>query len=125
MPPSPPPPCRWVSQLRRAHACNTPALIRGSVVSTIGRGEILIDLPAQIPGEEALDGMKADIKGNLYLSAPGGVWIFDASGKHLGTVTAPHPVRNFAWAGSDGRTLYLCARSALYRIDLLIPGIRP
>jgi gluconolactonase len=92
---------------------------------TIGRGEILIDLTPQIPGEEALDGMKADIKGNLYLSAPGGVWIFAASGKHLGTVTAPHPVHNFAWGGKDGRTLYLCARSALYRIDLLIPGIRP
>jgi len=69
--------------------------------------------------------MKADIKGNLYLSAPGGVWIFDAAGKHLGTVTAPRPVHNFAWGGRDGRTLYLCARSALYRIDLLIPGIRP
>ena len=92
---------------------------------TIGRGVILIDLTQQIPGEEALDGMKADIKGNLYLSAPGGVWIFDPSGKHLGTVTAPHPVHNFAWGGRDGRTLYLCARSALYRIDLLIPGIRP
>jgi len=92
---------------------------------TIGRGEILIDLTPQIPGEEALDGMKADIKGNLYLSAPGGVWIFDPSGKHLGTVTAPHPVHNFAWGGKDARTLYLCARSALYRIDLLIPGIRP
>jgi gluconolactonase len=92
---------------------------------TIGRGEILIDLTPQIPGEEALDGMKADIKGNLYLSAPGGVWIFDPSGKHLGTVTAPHPVHNFAWGGKDARTLYLCARSSLYRIDLLIPGIRP
>ena len=30
-----------------------------------------------------------------------------------------------ATGGEDGRTLYLCARSALYRIDLLIPGIRP
>ena len=92
---------------------------------SIGRGEILIDLTPQIPGEEALDGMKADIKGNLYLSAPGGVWIFDPSGRHLGTVTAPHPVHNFAWGGKDARTLYLCARTALYRIDLLIPGIRP
>jgi gluconolactonase len=92
---------------------------------TLGRGEILIDLTAQIPGEEALDGMKADVKGNLYLSAPGGVWIFDAAGKHLGTITAPRPVHNFTWGGPEGRTLYLCARSSLYRIDLLIPGIRP
>jgi len=92
---------------------------------TIGPGEIFIDLTQQIPGEEALDGMKADVRGNLYLSAPGGVWIFDDSGKHLGTVTAPKPVHNFAWGGRDGRTLYLCARTALYRIDLLLPGIRP
>ncbi len=92
---------------------------------SVGKGEIFIDLTARIPGEEALDGMKADRQGNLYLSAPGGVWIFDSTGRHLGTITAPKPVHNFAWGGPDGRTLYLCARSALYRIQLLVPGIRP
>jgi gluconolactonase len=92
---------------------------------TLGQGVVLIDLTQQIPGDEALDGMKADVRGNLYLSAPGGVWIYDAHGRHLGTITAPRPVHNFAWGGKDGRTLYLCARSALYRIDLLQPGIRP
>ena len=91
----------------------------------VGKGEVFIDLTQQIPGDEALDGMKADIKGNLYLSAPGGVWIFDSNGKHLGTIRAPKPVHNFAWGGDDGRTLYLCARSALYRVQLLIPGVRP
>ena len=92
---------------------------------SLGRGEIFIDLTAQIPGEEALDGMKMDVQGHLYVSAPGGVWIFDGQGRHLGTITAPHPVHNFAWGGRDGRTLYLCARSALYRINLLQEGIRP
>jgi len=92
---------------------------------TLDRGATFIDLTTQVPGEEALDGMKVDIQGNLYLSAPGGVWIFDAKGTHLGTITAPKPVHNFAWGGNDGRTLYLCARSALYRVQLLIPGIRP
>jgi gluconolactonase len=91
----------------------------------VGKGEVFIDLTRQVPGDEALDGMKADVKGNLYLSAPGGVWIFDATGKHLGTIRAPKPVHNFAWGGDDGRTLYLCARSALYRVQLLIPGVRP
>jgi gluconolactonase len=92
---------------------------------TLGPGEIFIDLTSQIPGEEALDGMKMDVQGHLYVSAPGGVWIFDAQGRHLGTITAPHPVHNFAWGGRDGRTLYLCARTALYRINLLQEGIRP
>jgi gluconolactonase len=92
---------------------------------SLGRGVIFIDLTQPVPGEEALDGMKADVRGNLYLSAPGGVWIFDPQGRHLGTISAPRAVHNFAWGGKDGRTLYLCARSALYRIELLQPGIRP
>ena len=92
---------------------------------SIGRSEVFIDLTAQVPGEEALDGMKVDVQGNLYVSAPGGVWIFNASGKHLGTISAPKPIHNFAWGGEDGRTLYLCARSNLYRIPLLVPGVGP
>jgi gluconolactonase len=92
---------------------------------SLSRGEAFIDLTQRIPGEEALDGIKVDVQGNLYVSAPGGIWIFDSTGKHLGTITAPKPVHNFAWGGEDGRTLYLCARSALYRIDLLVAGVRP
>mgnify|MGYP000921119435 CR=1 FL=1 len=92
---------------------------------TLGTGDVFIDLTRTVPGEEALDGMKVDVEGHLYLSAPGGVWIYDANGTHLGTIRAPHPVHNFAWGGEDGRTLYLCARSTLYRITLNIAGIRP
>jgi len=29
-----------------------------------------------------------------------------------------------AWGDDDGRTLYLCARSGLYRMPLRIEGIR-
>jgi gluconolactonase len=92
---------------------------------TLEKGEIFIDLTQRVPGDEALDGIKVDVRGNVYLSAPGGVWIFNAAGKHLGTITAPKPVHNFAWGGADGKTLYLCARSALYRIPLLVEGVRP
>jgi gluconolactonase len=92
---------------------------------SLEHGETFIDLTQQIPGEEALDGIKVDVQGNVYLSAPGGVWIFNSAGRHLGTITAPKPVHNFAWGGEDGRTLYLCARSALYRIPLLVQGVRP
>jgi gluconolactonase len=92
---------------------------------SVGPGKSFIDLTQQVPGDEALDGIKIDIRGNLYLSAPGGVWIFNSAGKHLGTITAPKPVHNFAWGGADGKTLYLCARTALYRVPLLVEGVRP
>lgn len=92
---------------------------------SLDRGAVFVDLTPAIPGDEALDGIKVDTRGNVYLSAPGGVWIFNAAGRHLGTITAPKPVHNFAWGGQDGNELYLCARSALYRIALLVPGVRP
>ena len=92
---------------------------------TLGRGETFIDLTSAVLGEEALDGIKVDRRGNVYLSAPGGVWIFSADGAHLGTIHAPKPVHNFAWGGADGRTLYLTARDTLYRIPLLIEGVHP
>jgi gluconolactonase len=92
---------------------------------SLGAGHVFVDLTARIPGDEALDGIKVDKAGHVYLSAPGGVWIFDAAGRHLGTIVAPSPVHNFAWGGADGKTLYLCARANLYRIPLLIEGVRP
>jgi len=92
---------------------------------SLDAGAVFVDLTQRIPGDEALDGIKVDKLGNVYLSAPGGVWIFDSAGKLLGTIVAPAPVHNFAWGGADGRTLYLCARSNLYRIPLLVEGVRP
>jgi gluconolactonase len=90
----------------------------------LGKPETFFDMGGA-PGEEALDGMKVDSQGNLYVSGPGGLWIISAAGRHLGTIRGPRLAANFAWGGDDGRTLYLAARSALYRIGLLIPGIRP
>jgi gluconolactonase len=92
---------------------------------TLGPSTVFADMTAELPGEEALDGLKVDIAGNLYVSAPDGVRIYDATGKHLGTVRGPRVAHNFAWGGADGRVLYLTARSGLYRMPLLVPGVRP
>jgi len=91
---------------------------------TLANGKIFFDVTGA-PGEDALDGMKVDQKGNLYVSGPGGLWILSPEGKHLGTIVGPEHPHNFAWGEDDGKTLYLCARSGLYRIRLKIPGIRP
>jgi gluconolactonase len=92
---------------------------------TLGASSIFADLTREVPGDEALDGIKVDKLGNLYLSAPDGLRIYSSEGKHLGTVIAPRPIHNFAWGGDDGRTLYLTARDRLYRIALLVEGVRP
>ena len=91
---------------------------------TLSNGKVFFDAPAE-SGEDAWDGMKVDQKGNLYLSGPGGLWIISAEGKHLGTIAGPEHPHNMAWGDADGKTLYLCARTGLYRIRFKIAGIRP
>ncbi|MBI3843708.1 MAG: SMP-30/gluconolactonase/LRE family protein [Planctomycetes bacterium] len=86
-------------------------------------GTVFFDMGGA-PGEEALDGLKVDVQGNLYVSGPGGVWILSAEGKHLGTIKGPELPANFAWGDVDGKTLYLCARTSLYRVRLGVAGTR-
>jgi gluconolactonase len=71
------------------------------------------------------DGMKVDVDGNLYSAGPGGVWIFSADGKHLGTIDIPEKVGNLAWGGADHKTLYIAASTSIYRIPLSIAGEYP
>ncbi|MEP6820363.1 MAG: SMP-30/gluconolactonase/LRE family protein, partial [bacterium] len=95
-----------------------------TVDATFKNGKLFFDMTGT-PGEDALDGIKVDQKGNLYVSGPGGLWVISPEGKHLGTIITPKHAHNFAWGDADGKTLYLCARSGLYRIRLNIPGVRP
>jgi gluconolactonase len=93
---------------------------------TLANGQAFIDMTAALDKEKnAIDGIKVDRDGNLYVSGPGGLWVISSTGKHLGTIIAPHHVHNMAWGDEDGKTLYLCARNSLYRIRLNIPGVRP
>jgi gluconolactonase len=73
-------------------------------------------------GEDAIDGIKVDADGNLYVSGPGGLWVVSPSGRHLGTIRVPRHIHNMAWGDADGRTLYLCARDRLYRMRLNVRG---
>ncbi|MFO1503479.1 MAG: SMP-30/gluconolactonase/LRE family protein [Steroidobacteraceae bacterium] len=95
-----------------------------SADGALGHSSVFADMTAELPGEEALDGMKVDKAGNVYVAAPDGLRIYAPDGRHLGTLVAPRAVHNIAW-GDDGRTLYLCARDRLYRIALLSEGVRP
>jgi gluconolactonase len=90
----------------------------------LSNGRIFFDMTSA-PGEDAIDGIKVDQQGNLYVSGPGGLWVLSSAGKHLGTIKAPKHPHNLAWGGEDGRTLYLTAQGALYRMPLNIAGIRP
>lgn len=74
------------------------------------------------------DGMKCDSEGNVYCTGPGGIWIFDPGGTHLGTLLTgvQHNVNdttNVAWGGDDWKTLYITTSSSLLSVRLNIVGV--
>lgn len=91
---------------------------------TLAAGRVFYDFTAE-PEEVALDGIKVDQEGNVYVSAPRGVWILSPEGKPLARIETPEHAANFAWGDADGRSLYITATSGLYRVRLGIPGVRP
>jgi gluconolactonase len=86
--------------------------------------QVLFDMTGA-EGEDAIDGLKVDISGNVYACGPGGIWVVSPAGEHLGTLRLPEAPHNLAWGGEDARTLYVTASTSVYRIQLQIPGIRP
>jgi gluconolactonase len=89
-----------------------------------GSSSVFFDM-TDAPGEDAIDGIKVDERGNLYVCGPGGIWVLSATGEHLGTLRLPEAPHNLAWGDEDGRTLYVTAETSLYRVRLGVRGIRP
>jgi gluconolactonase len=85
---------------------------------------VLYDM-TDAPGEDAIDGLKVDREGNLYVCGPGGVWVLSADGRHLGTLRLPENPHNLAWGDDDAKGLYITALTSVYHLRLAVPGIRP
>lgn len=88
---------------------------------TLQYGKVFFDF-SFTEDEEALDGMKVDKTGNLFVSAPGGVWILSAEGKLLGKIVTPERPANMAWGDEDKKSLYMTAHSSLYKIRVETGG---
>jgi gluconolactonase len=77
---------------------------------------------------DLVDGMKLDERGNVWVTGPGGVCVFDPDGNHIGTVEVPENVGNLNWArppgGPDWNWLMIPATSSMYRIQCKVSGNR-
>jgi gluconolactonase len=87
----------------------------------LGEGELFHDM-TRAPGEDAIDGIKVDVQGNVYACGPGGVWVLDPDGHRLGLIELPEAPHNLAFGDNDARTLYITAETSVYRVRLGIPG---
>jgi sugar lactone lactonase YvrE len=105
---------------------------------SLSNQRLLTDLKSTEKG--AVDGMKLDEQGNIWTTGPGGVWIIDKTGAHIGTIrlpgatnlkisTFPPTMQDFAnvpanvgWGGHDYKTLYMTAPQSVFRVQTKVRG---
>ncbi len=68
------------------------------------------------------DGMKVDRNGNIFVTGPKGIWVWDPQGHHLGTIAMPEQPANLTWGEKDYRTLYITATTSVYRLQTSTTG---
>lgn len=76
-------------------------------------------------GDGVPDGMKVDLRGNLYVTGPDGIWIWSPEGEHVGTILMPEQPANLAWGGANLDTLYITATTSVYKLNTLSRGFVP
>jgi len=91
---------------------------------TLTHGRIFGEEPGG-KGDGVPDGMRVDKKGNLFVTGPKGIWVWDTSGNHLGTVVMPEQPANLAWGDKDYSTLYITATTSVYRLKTKTHGYVP
>jgi len=85
---------------------------------SVGAGRVFAEARAEVASfAGAPDGMEADARGNLWAAGPGGVTIFAPDGARLGALFTGIATSNVAFGGEHGRTLFVTASSAVWRIE--------
>ena len=70
---------------------------------------------------EGSDGMALDERGNLYLT-DAGVHVYSPEGERIATITVPEQPSNVTFAGKDGKTLFITARTGFYSLRMNVSG---
>lgn len=92
--------------------------------SSLSNGRIFGEEPGG-KGEGVPDGMKVDESGNIFVTGPGGIWVWDANGRHLGTILIPEQPANLNWGDKNYSTLYITATTSVYRLETKTRGLIP
>lgn len=69
------------------------------------------------------DGMKVDVKGNIWAAGPGGVWMISPEGQALGVIHFPEITANLVFGDADKKTLYVAARTSIYKVRVNVAGL--
>lgn len=90
---------------------------------TLRGGRVFAEMDGTRNG--AADGMKLDAGGRVYCTGPGGCYVYEPDGRLLGLLVLPEVPANCAWGDDDRQSLYLTARTSVYRVRLKVKGLAP
>lgn len=107
----------YVNDSERKHIRAFDVQVDGAITNS----RVLIEMDSNEPGVP--DGMKVDAQGNVFCTGPGGVWVCDARGQRLGVIEVPEIPANVAWGGPDWSTLFITARTSVYRLETKTRGV--
>lgn len=100
------------------------AVVRAFPVSAGGPDDGALGEPTTlVPSILNPDGLAIDAAGNLFVTAADGVRVYAPDGTPWGTIAVPEQPANCAFGDADARTLYITARTSLYRVRLAHPGL--
>lgn len=88
----------------------------------LGSGKLIFQGNKELDGAGGPDGMVHDVQGNLYATYKG-IVVLNPEGKVLGRIKTPEHPANCTFGDADNKTLYITARTGLYKIRLNIPGM--
>jgi Pectate lyase superfamily protein/SMP-30/Gluconolactonase/LRE-like region len=71
--------------------------------------------------EQGGESVTVDQKGNVYIAA-GEIFVYDRSGKAIGTINVPERPEQLVFGGSDRKSLFILARTSLYSVECRFPG---
>jgi hypothetical protein len=71
--------------------------------------------------EQGGESVTADDHGNVYIAA-GQVFVYNPAGELIDTIDTPERPSQLLFGGSDGRTLFILARSSLYAVQTRYKG---
>ncbi|MCU0520984.1 MAG: SMP-30/gluconolactonase/LRE family protein [Anaerolineae bacterium] len=85
------------------------------------RGDGSLSAP-RLFAEEGELGVTVDAEGKVFVAA-GDILVYDTSGRQIDRLEVPERPATLVFGGTDGRTLFVTARSSLYRVRMDVPGL--
>jgi gluconolactonase len=107
----------YISDTGLTHEPDGPHHVRRFTVSadgaSISGGEVFATCPVGL-----FDGFRADVHGNLWLSAGDGVHCHASDGSLLGKILIPESVANVCFGAAKLNRLFICGTTSLYSVYL-------